>query len=61
MAIINDSFSPLDSLMQRVEEKTVQEKKESTLTTTEKQNGPLKDKSEVQNIRRHCELACVLY
>jgi hypothetical protein len=59
MAVI-DSFSPLGSLMQRIEEKTVQEK-ESTPTTREKQNGPLKDKSEVHNIRRHCELACVLY
>jgi hypothetical protein len=47
--------------MQSTEENTVQEKKESTPTTTEKQNGPLKDKSEVHNIRRHCELACVLY
>jgi hypothetical protein len=60
MALINDSFSPLGSLMQRMEEKAVQEK-ESIPTTTEKQNGSIKDKSQVHNIRRHCELACVLY
>jgi hypothetical protein len=47
--------------MQSIEEKTVQEKKESTATTAEKQNGPLKDKSEVHDIRRHCEVARVLY
>jgi len=47
----NDSFS-LVSLVQGVEEKMAQEK-ESTPVSTEKQNGPLGHKSEVQNTTKH--------
>jgi hypothetical protein len=47
--------------MQRLEEKALQEKKDSTPITTDKQNGPLKDKSEVHSIKRRCELASILY
>jgi hypothetical protein len=47
--ILMISFFLLDFLMQKVEEKTAQEKKEPTPTSIDKQNGPLRDKSEVQN------------
>jgi hypothetical protein len=44
-----------------VEEKTAQEKKESASRSTEKQNGPLRDISEVKNTINSYILACVLY